>query len=166
MLYDRIIHQGTLDDPDGKLDPGFTLPATVNWMKALRILIEAQKIDLGKASEFYSKQGKRNLSDQEHNTVFEQLFLSLHHLSALEQFREGATTADYARVGILAWYYGIANAASAMMAAQGTDRTCRPRPTGTRSRPCSRCFTITRGIPRARRRRGSGAWTRCRPRSR
>lgn len=118
MLYDRIINQGTLDDPDGKPDPGFALRATVNWMKALRILIEAQKIDFGKATEFYSKQGKRNMPDREQNTVFQQLFLSLHHLSALEQFREGATTADYARVGILAWYYGIANAASAMTVAQ------------------------------------------------
>lgn len=54
----------------------------------------------------------------EENTVLEQLFLSLHHLSALRQFRSGVSSADYARVGILAWYYGIANAASAMTAAQ------------------------------------------------
>ncbi|MEP1327706.1 hypothetical protein [Pseudophaeobacter sp.] len=54
----------------------------------------------------------------EENTVLEQLFLSLHHLSALQQFRSGVRSADYARVGILAWYYGIANAASAMTAAQ------------------------------------------------
>ena len=118
MLYDRIINQGTINEPGGKPDPQFALPSTVNWMRALRILIEDQGIDFGAADAFYSKQNKRSMSALEENTVLEQLFLGLHHLSALEQFRSGATSADYARVGILAWYYGIANAASAMTAAQ------------------------------------------------
>jgi hypothetical protein len=118
MLYDRIINQGTINDPGGKPDPQFALPSTVNWMRALRILIEDQGIDFGTADVFYFAQGKRSMSALEENTVLEQLFLGLHHLSALEQFRGGATSADYARVGILAWYYGIANAASAMTAAQ------------------------------------------------
>lgn len=118
MLYDRIIKQGTINEPDGKPDPHFALPSTVNWMRALRILIEDQGVDFGTADAFYSAQGKRSMRALEENTVLEQLFLGLHHLSALEQFRGGATSADYARVGILAWYYGIANAASAMTAAQ------------------------------------------------
>ncbi len=118
MLYERIINQGTINEPGGKPDPQFALPSTVNWMHSLRILIEDQGIDFDTASDFYSKQGRRSMPELEENTVLEQLFLGLHHLSALEQFRDGATSADYARVGILAWYYGIANAASAMTAAQ------------------------------------------------
>lgn len=52
------------------------------------------------------------------NSVLEQLLLSLHHLSALEQLRGATRASDFSRIGILAWYYGIANAASAMTAAQ------------------------------------------------
>lgn len=118
MLYDRIIKQGTINEPDGKPDPQFALPSTVNWMRALRMLAENEGIDFRTADAFYCRESKRNMDIRVENTVLEQLFLGLHHLSALEQFRGGATGADYARVGILAWYYGIANAASAMTAAQ------------------------------------------------
>lgn len=118
MLFDRIIKQGTIDEPDGKPAPDFALPSTVNWMRALRILAEDEGIDFGTATAFYGKEGKRKMDIRVENTVLEQLFLGLHHLSALDQFRGGTTAADYARVGVLAWYYGIANAASAMTAAQ------------------------------------------------
>ena len=53
------------------------------------------------------------------NTVLMQLFLALHNLSALEQFPTGKRVSDHARVGIIAWYYGIADAACAMTVAQG-----------------------------------------------
>ncbi|WP_234791171.1 hypothetical protein [Agrobacterium rubi] len=52
------------------------------------------------------------------NTVLEQLFLALHHLSALQAMAGSPLQADVARLGILGWYYGISNAASAMTAAQ------------------------------------------------
>ncbi|TIQ03832.1 hypothetical protein [Mesorhizobium sp.] len=118
MLYDRIIKQGTINEPGGKPDPQFALPSTVNWMRALRILIHDSGLDFTAADAFYSRLGKRRMDTLVENTVLEQLFLGLHHLSALEQFRSGTKTSDFARVGILAWYYGIANAASAMTAAQ------------------------------------------------
>lgn len=118
MLYNRIIKQGTISEPDGKPDPQFALPSTVNWMHALRILAEDQCINFRTAVSFYADVGKRSMDVRVENTVLEQIFLGLHHLSALDQFRGGRTVADYARVGVLAWYYGIANAASAMTAAQ------------------------------------------------
>ena len=118
MLYNRIIKQGTINEPGGKPDPQFALPSAVNWMHALRILAEDEGIHFKSASSFYLKVGKRSMDVKVENTVLEQLFLGLHHLSALNQFRDGTTAADYARVGVLAWYYGIANAASAMTAAQ------------------------------------------------
>ncbi|WP_019594113.1 hypothetical protein [Thioalkalivibrio sp. ALM2T] len=118
MLYDRIIKTGTINEPEGKPDPHFALASTVNWMRALRLLIEDEGIDFGNAEGFYKGEGKRRMGVRVENTVLEQLFLALHHLSALEQLRGGVTATDYARVGVLAWYYGIANAASAMTAAQ------------------------------------------------
>jgi len=106
MLYNRIIKQGTINESEGKPDPQFALPSTVNWMHALRILAEHERIDFEKSEGFYVREGKRSVDARVENTVLEQLFLGLHHLSALEQFRNGTTAADYARVGVLAWYYG------------------------------------------------------------
>lgn len=118
VLYRRIIEQGTINEPGGKPDPQFALPSTVNWMEALSILVGSPALDFAAAKSFYSGQGKRNMDALVENTVLEQLFLSLHHLSALEKMKDVDVSADVARVGILAWYYGITNAASAMTAAQ------------------------------------------------
>jgi hypothetical protein len=118
MLYKRIIEGGTINEPEGKPDPQFALPSTVNWMKALSILIADKSVNFASAKSFYALQGKRSMDTLVENTVLEQLFLGLHHLSALEKMKDAETAADFARVGILAWYYGIANAASAMTAAQ------------------------------------------------
>jgi hypothetical protein len=35
MLYDRIIKQGTINEPGGKPDPQFVLPSIVNRMHSL-----------------------------------------------------------------------------------------------------------------------------------
>ncbi len=118
MLYNRIVEGGTLNEPEGKPDPQFALPSTVNWMRSLALLIEGNNIDFNTAQQFYGQQGKRNMDALVENTILEQLFLSLHHLSALEKMQSSAPCADYARIGILAWYYGLTNAASAMTAAQ------------------------------------------------
>lgn len=120
MLYKRITEQGTISEPEGKPNPAFALPSTVNWMRALTLLVEDQPVNFGTATAFYSalSVGKRAMTPQVENTILEQLFLSLHHLSALEQMQEGTAPADLARVGVLAWYYGVANASSAMTAAQ------------------------------------------------
>jgi hypothetical protein len=118
MLYKRIIEGGTINEPEGKPDPQFALPSTVNWMRALSLLIADKGVNFASAKSFYAHQGKRSMDALVENTVLEQLFLGLHHLSALEKMKDAETSADFARVGVLAWYYGIANAASAMSAAQ------------------------------------------------
>jgi hypothetical protein len=118
MLYERIIGQGTINEPDGKPDPQFALPSTVNWMRSLKLLIAESELDFNSASEFYAASGKRDMGILVQNTVMEQLFLSLHHLSALDKMKDLQPAADFCRIGILAWYYGISNAASAMIAAQ------------------------------------------------
>jgi hypothetical protein len=118
MLYNRIINEGTINEPEGKPDPQFALPSTVNWMRSLKLLSENSDLSFKAASVFYANQGRRNMSALVENTVLEQLFLGLHHLSALEKMKNNVPRADFARIGILAWYYGISNGASAMTAAQ------------------------------------------------
>jgi hypothetical protein len=87
-------------------------------MRALSLLIADKGVNFASAKSFYAAQGKRSMGALVENTVLEQLFLGLHHLSALEKMKDAEPSADFSRVGILAWYYGIANAASAMTAAQ------------------------------------------------
>ena len=110
MLYERIIKQGTINEKDGKPEPQFALPATVNWMHALRILATDEIVDFQDASFFYQEIGRRNIGTCVENTVFEQLFPGLQHLSALEQIRNGRNAEDYVRIGPLACYYGISSA--------------------------------------------------------
>lgn len=117
-LHKRFTTQGTLSEPDGLPEPQFALPATVNWMRALAILVQDHGLTFESASTFYSAVQKRVATVQQENTVFEQLLFAMHQLSALEGLRSTTSKADVARVGIVAWYYGIYSAASAMIAAQ------------------------------------------------
>lgn len=117
-LYQRITGQGTLTEPTGVPEPHFALPSTVNWMHALAILVADKGINFGSSSSFYASVQKRGFTQQEENTIFEQLLFAIHQLSALEALRAVPSKSDVARVGIVGWYYGIYAAASAMVAAQ------------------------------------------------
>lgn len=118
MIYDRIINQGTINEPEGKPRPEFALPATINWMRALAILIDDMNLNYASCRNHYSNVQTRNMSEIEENTIFEQLFLSLNHLSGLKRLSNAEVSSDFSRIGIIACYYGISNAASAMIAAQ------------------------------------------------
>ncbi len=117
-VYERIIEHGTLSNIDGKPDPKYALPSTVNWMRGLAIRIDNEKINHDSARTFYHLVNKKDMSIIEVNTIFEQLIFALHHCSALQALKNSPCKSDVARVGILGWYYGIYNAASAMVAAQ------------------------------------------------
>lgn len=60
----------------------------------------------------------RKANQHEENTILEQLLFALHQCSALHALRSVPRKADVSRVGIVAWYYGIYAAASAMVAAR------------------------------------------------
>lgn len=117
-LYTRMRAQGTLAEPAKDIpDVAFALPATLNWMKALRILIENLNLNFSSATTFYASVQKRAFNDQEINTICEQLLFSLHQLSSLQALGSCSNKADVSRIAIIAWYYGIYGAASAMIAA-------------------------------------------------
>jgi hypothetical protein len=116
FLYDRIVEEGTLAEPEGVPDPTFALPSTVNWMRALAVL--ASKLGRQQCVTFYKSISKRSFNRLEENTVFEQAMFALHQLAALEAIRSSPRKSDVARIGIVTWYYGIYYAASAMTAAQ------------------------------------------------
>ena len=95
FLYERITKgqptmTGTLDEPEGAPEPRFALQGTVHWMHALSVLVQSSPIPYDKngIQPFcLSVQRSTALSDPAINTVFEQLLMSLHHVSALRTMR-------------------------------------------------------------------------------
>ena len=118
FLQGRFMEQGTLSDPDGIPDPTYSLPATLNWMRALSILVKDESIDVSSMKSLCASVTRGSLSDQAVNTVFEQLLMSLHHLASLKAMASSTNRIDLSRSAIVTWYYGIFHAASAMIAAQ------------------------------------------------
>jgi hypothetical protein len=117
-LYARMREYGTLaEKPDDIPDARFAFPSTIHWMRALAILIDDLKLDFKSAKTFYVKVQRRQLSEKEVNSICEQLLFALHQLASLYAISDVKNKADVARIGIVAWYYGVYGAASAMIAA-------------------------------------------------
>lgn len=118
FLLDRFLNQGTLSDPKGIPDPAFSLPGTLNWMRAMSILVSNENINSTSMQTLCSAVTRGKLSDQAVNTCFEQLLMSLHHLASLKAMASLPRRIDSSRSAIVTWYYGVFHAASAMIAAQ------------------------------------------------
>lgn len=117
-LYSRIQTHGTLtESPRDVPDARFALPSTIHWMRALAILVVDQKLDFAAARTFYSKVQARSMPEAELNTVCEQLLFVLNQTAAQQALTLAANKSDVARTAIVAWYYGVYSAASAMTAA-------------------------------------------------
>jgi hypothetical protein len=86
-------------------------------MRALAILTVDQKLNFAAARGFYAKVQVRSVPEAELNTVCEQLLFVLNQIAALQALTSASNKADVARTAIVAWYYGVYSAASAMTAA-------------------------------------------------
>lgn len=117
-LYARMRTHGTLSEtPEDIPDAVFALPSTLNWMKAEAMLVTGLDVSFQRARDFYKRVQKRELTEPQVNSVYEQLLFSLNQVAALRGLAVAANKADVARVGIVTWYYGVYGAASAMIAA-------------------------------------------------
>ena len=117
-LYARRKASGTLTEtPKDIPDARFALPSTVNWIAALSMLVDELGLSFQAASVFYKSTNQNKLSDAQLNSVYEQLLFSFNQLAALRALAPVTNQADVARIGIVAWYYGIYGAASAMVIA-------------------------------------------------
>ena len=117
-LYKRLTEAGTLSEPQGYPDARFSLPSTINWMRAMAMIVEHEKIQASRAAVLYAGVSARKMTVQQENTIFEQLLFALHQCSALRALKNSSCKADVARVGIVSWYYGIYASASAMVTAK------------------------------------------------
>ena len=83
-LYRRMHEFGTLsEEPQDVPDPTFALPSTINWMRALALVIEDQRLDFRSAHTFYGGVQRQTLADNATNSVCEQLLFSLNQLASL-----------------------------------------------------------------------------------
>lgn len=109
---------GTLaETPKDIPDVRFALPSTINWMRALAILLKEVDFSFSTAVRAYGAVQRRSMPDRDLNTVCEQMLFALHQLASLRSIAKVDNKADVARIGIMAWYYGVYGAASAMIAA-------------------------------------------------
>ncbi len=116
-LYQRFLNQGTLSQ-NKVPDPRYALPSTVNWMRAIAILVKDEKLNYARAVKFFNRVSKSTMSPPGENSVFEHLLLATHQLAALRALEDVTTQSDIVRVASVGWYYGIYAAASSMIAAQ------------------------------------------------
>ncbi len=117
-LYSKIQTHGTLTEkPRDVPDARFALPSAIHWMRALALLTDGLKLDFAAGRVFYAKVQPRSIPEPELNTVCEQLLFVLNQIAALRALRSAPNKADVARTAIVAWYYGVYSAASAMTAA-------------------------------------------------
>ena len=116
-LYQRFLNEGTLSE-NKVPDPRYALPSTVNWMRAIAIIVKDEELNYAHARDFFKQVAKRNMSPRQENSAFEHLLLGVHQLAALQALRNVTVQSDIVRIASVAWYYGIYAAASSMIVAQ------------------------------------------------
>lgn len=107
-----------LFDAKDQPKPRFAFQGTVNWMKALSILIENGSFEEPKIKD-HSKVVNRRKSNPDADTlVFENMMMSYHNQASLVRLAEDATHPhDVCQSVIISWYYGTYFTCSAMIAA-------------------------------------------------
>lgn len=89
-LYTRMRTHGTLTEtPEEIPDAVFALPSTLNWMRAEAILVLDRSLNFSAAQTFYTRVQRKELTEQQLNSVFEQLLFSLHQIAALRGIATG-----------------------------------------------------------------------------
>jgi hypothetical protein len=102
--------------------PRFAFHGTVNWMRALAILIDGQFSDQ-QLRQFYQRTARRRQANSPADALaYECLTMSMHNISAIASMASLEDPYPIVRSAIVAWYYATYYAAKAMLAASsGTD---------------------------------------------
>lgn len=113
----RWLHE-RLKTEDPSIEPHFAFNGTVNWIRALAILVDDKQFCSRDLNYKYRKVNRRSPSVNQHDTsVFQFTFMAFQNLSALQAIVEAGYPSDFVRNAIVSWYYGVYYSASAMLAA-------------------------------------------------
>jgi len=107
-----------LFDTQDQPKPRFAFQGTVNWMRALALLVENGAFEKDKIQAHYKSVNRRKPHNQADTLVFENMMMAFHNHASLVCLREDVTHPyDVCRSAIIAWYYSTYFTCSAMIAA-------------------------------------------------
>lgn len=103
--------------------PRFAFQGTVNWMRALALLADAQTFSHASLQNKYRDIQRRNINQAADTLAFEMLLMGLHNLAGLRSLAALATNKyEVVRAAIISWYYCTYYSSKAMIAAcSGSD---------------------------------------------
>lgn len=98
--------------------PRFAFHGTVNWMRALSILVQDGSFDEANIKAFYAHVARRAPNPDADTVVFENMLMAYHNHVALNSINNDITDQyDTCRTAIINWYYSTYFTCSAMIAA-------------------------------------------------
>lgn len=103
--------------------PGFAFQGTINWMRALALLVVDPVFSDLELSRKYARVERRDLNDAADTIVFEKILMAFSNVAALKSINAEITHHyDIVRAAIISWYYSIYFTCEAMVAAaSGSD---------------------------------------------
>lgn len=95
----------------------FAFQGTVNWMRALAVILDNKSFDENIQS-FYDSIKRKKYNKKADLVVFENILMALHNLHALQTINQNIENPySIARTQVVSWYYTIYYASSAMLGA-------------------------------------------------
>ncbi len=107
-----------LFDHQDQPTPQFAFQGTVNWMRALAILVETEKFSVESLRAQYAQQQRRQVNVQGDTLAYESMLMSMHNVACLSALHHQQDVHyEVVRASIIAWYYAMYYACKAMLAA-------------------------------------------------
>lgn len=98
--------------------PRFAYQSTVNWMEALAIICRSESFSHEELKAFYLNTQRQKINREADTLAYENLVMALHNIASLKEMsKQGKDHNAFVRSAIIAWYYTIYYASSAMIAA-------------------------------------------------
>ncbi len=107
-----------LFDVKEQTEPRFAFQGTVNWMRALSILVENGSFKVENIKAHYQSVSRRKSNPAADTLVFENMMMAFHNQASLVRITDNAMHPyDICRSAIISWYYSTYFTSSAMIAA-------------------------------------------------
>lgn len=106
-----------LFDHQNQSTPRFAFQGTVNWMRALSILVDEEAFSHDSLCTFYNQVQRRQPNQKADTLAFECLLMALHNVSSIQKAQELDEPYSFVRSAIVAWYYATYDASKSMIAA-------------------------------------------------
>lgn len=96
----------------------FATLGTINWMKALKVCCENERLNYSNIRSFYDGiRPSNSIGIEQEVASFEYLVFGLHYLSAMKEFGKVECKTAIIRSAIITWYYSIYYCTKAMLVA-------------------------------------------------